>query len=135
VKRDMDLVRHILIETEKADEPFDLDVIASRDERYPLALVAYHVELMVAHGLLDAEVSYAWGHEVTGGTIEGLTWDGTDYLDAIRDGSVWAKTKKVVADAVGSTTMEVIKQTAVLVAVEMVKAKLGISTTPYGGDK
>ena len=72
---------------------------------------------------------------MTGGTIEGLTWDGTDYLDAIRDGSVWAKTKKVVADAVGSTTMEVIKQTAVLVAVEMVKAKLGISTTPYGGDK
>ena len=127
MKRDMDLVRHILIATEKAEEPLDIEEISKDGVRYSLPLVAYHVEMLDAHGLLDASLTKSWGDEVVGGTIKALTWDGCDYLDAIRDAGVWAKTKEVVKEAVGSTTMEVIKQAAVMVATSVIKAHLGIT--------
>ena len=125
MKRDMDLVRHILIATEKAGEPVDLSdlVKAPWDEN----AVAYHLELMEHHGLLDCNVRRDFGGDVVDATVCGLTWDGCDYLEAIRDRDVWAKTKKVLRETVGSTTMEVIKQTAVMVATSVIKAHLGIT--------
>ena len=63
---------------------------------------------------------------VGGGFVRALTWDGCDYLDAIRDDGVWAKTKKLVREAVGSTTMAVIKDAACMVATQAIRARLGI---------
>lgn len=73
VKHDMDLVRRILIEAQKAGQHIDIESLVC--DKHPLPVLAYHVELMAAHGLLDAKVDKSWGGESTGGTIEGLTWD------------------------------------------------------------
>lgn len=59
MKRDMDLVRLILLEVEGADGPVNAGTIAC--DAYPLSTIAYHVELMQAHGLLDANITKAWG--------------------------------------------------------------------------
>lgn len=123
MKRDMDLVRRILIEAQKADQHIDIESLVC--DKHPLPVMAYHVELMAVHGLLDAKVDKSWGGGSTGGTIEGLTWDGCDYLDAIRDDRVWSRTKKVVREAVGDTTLSTIKQAASMVAVQLIKANLG----------
>lgn len=125
MKRDMDLVRHILIETERTDGP--LDISSLRTQEWDDNAIGYHMELMSHHGLLDCRVTRDLGGDVIGGTVDALTWDGADYLDAIRDRGVWAKTKQVVRESVGSTTMEVIRQAAVLVATSAIKAKLGIA--------
>lgn len=89
--------------------------------------VSYHVMLMANRGLLDLlSFQQDVNHDVTDLYIAAVTWDGLDYLDSIRDPKVWAKVKKTVKEAVGSTTFEVVKWTGSLVAMSMVKAKLGI---------
>lgn len=125
MKRDMELVRLILLEVEKADDAYvDIEDFVTDD--YPLQLVGYHVELMEAHGLIDANLVKAMGGVVVRGNVKALTWDGHDYLDAIRDERVWSRTKKAVKEAVGDTTMSTIKQTASLVAMQLIKSNLGV---------
>lgn len=120
MKRNMDLVRSILLETEKADSSYDAGRLVC--EAYSIDEIYYHVELMQAHGLIDAVIQKDWNGSVVLCRIEALTWDGCDYLDAIRDNGIWARTKKAVAETVGSTTMSAIKEIAVMIAVQAVKA-------------
>ena len=68
---------------------------------------------MAHHGLVDV----SWdARDMNGGTIEltvaGITWDGQDYLDSIREPKVWGRVKKTLAGTVGSTTLDVVRQTA-----------------------
>lgn len=124
MKRDMDLVRCVLLEVEQADGGVPLADLTC--DRWSVVEVAYHVEMMQAHGLLDATLHRGNHGTVLLGEVHGLTWDGCDYLDAIRDDGVWAKTKKVVREAVGSTTMAVIREAACMVATQAIRARLGI---------
>lgn len=120
MKRDMDLIRDILIRTEEAEAPLNASDIES--EEYTYQEVCYHIDLMRAHGLLDAEIEHDYSREYADCEINGLTWDGFDYLEAIRDPKIWNKTKETVHRIVGSTTMEVIKDTAVMVARKLIEA-------------
>ena len=54
-----------------------------------------------------------------------LTWDGCDYLDAVRSPKVWSETKRSVRDAVGETTLSVVRRCAEAIALRMVEASLG----------
>lgn len=92
VKRDMDLVREVLIEIETEHgldgTQFARFVLANRDADE----VGYTVGLLINAGF------------VTGGSgrrphgeaplVSGLTWEGHELLDNIRDPSVWEKTKE-----------------------------------------
>jgi hypothetical protein len=80
---------------------------------------------MQANGLLDVSVEAEYGPEEDNYVIDGLTWDGHDYLEAIRDERVWTKTKSVIKNTVGSTTMGVIKTTATEVALAMIRSVIG----------
>lgn len=122
MKRDMDLVRLILLETERASTSFEIEKLVC--DLYDMQVIAYHVEMLTAHGLLDAKINRAWGRDAVGGTIYALTWDGCDFLDAIREDKVWCKTKQVVKDTVGSTTLGVIKQTAITVATKLIESAI-----------
>lgn len=125
MRRDLDLVRSILIYVEKADGPVDANDLV--DGANDFNKVSYHVMLMANRGLLDLlSFQQDVNHDVTDLHIAAVTWDGLDYLDSIRDPKVWAKVKKTVKEAVGSTTFEVVKQTGALVAMSMVKASLGV---------
>ena len=125
MKRDLDLVRSILIYVENAADEVDADDMAT--ERWPIETVAYHVRLMAHHGLVDVSRD---ARDMNGGTIEltvaGITWDGQDYLDSIREPKVWGRVKKTIAGTVRSTTLDVVRQTASMVALAMVREGLGI---------
>ena len=125
MKRDLDLVRSILMYVANADDEVDADDMAT--ERWPIETVAYHVRLMAHHGLVDV----SWdARDMNGNTIEltvaGITWDGQDYLDSIREPKVWGRVKKTLAGTVGSTTLDVVRQTASMVALAMGSEGLGI---------
>ena len=62
----------------------------------------YHILLLIDAGLLT---------EVGKGTFR-ITNSGHDYLEAIRDEGIWSKTKAVVAETGGSTTLELVKKLA-----------------------
>ena len=125
MKRDLDLVRSILIYVENAGGEVDADDMAT--ERWPIETVAYHVRLMAHHGLVDVSQDF---RDMNGDTIElavaGITWDGQDYLDSLREPKVWDRVKKTLASTVGSTTLDVVRQTGSMVALAMVREGLGM---------
>lgn len=123
MKRDMDLVRKLLLATEKAEEPFD-PRNSEKFENYIDNVLGYHVDLLKGHELIDADIVKAFGGAIVQCTINGLTWDGADYLDAIKDEHIWKRTKGVIKKAVGSTTIGLIKETAILVAKKAIEQHL-----------
>lgn len=88
MKRDLDLVRAILITAENSDEPIGDDVLLSIEP--DAKKMAYHLELMQAHGLINVTVKYD-GLNKTPYMLKlhSVTWEGYDYLDAIRSARVW----------------------------------------------
>lgn len=125
MKRDLDLVRSILVTVEKAENSVDSDELLC--DKWTPEQVTYHVQLMAHHGLLDIEsVDKDMSGQVINVTVAGLTWDGQDYLDAMRDQKVWCRAKKVIKESVSSTTFDVVKQTCTMVATGLIKSRLGM---------
>ena len=119
MKRDMSLVRDILLEIELSDVAPNSDNMEI--EGHNAAERDYHIQLMHEADLIEG---------VDGTTLAGyslmrirLTWSGHDFLDAIRDDSIWFGVGKRLKDTGGSATFEVVKA----LAVELGKEALGLS--------
>ena len=124
MKRDLDLVRKMLIFIEESDGRIpaeDVMDLASNRERG-----AFHLRLIVARGLVSANLRSVTGPQLLSGFVEGLTWDGFDYLDAIRSEPVWSRAKEAIRESVGDTSLSVVKQVCSSLALSMVKNQLGI---------
>jgi len=124
VKRDLDLVRCILISVEKSDGPIGDAMLAKCCE--DISRLAFHVELMQAHGLLTASVKRDACGDPLSLEVGGLTWEGYDYLDAIRSPQVWNKAKDAISKAVGDTSLSIVKQTCTTVATGLIMSNLGL---------
>lgn len=106
MKRDMDLIRKILIEVEACEDPFgpeDKLMINGYEKK----IVSYHVKLLCQAGLLE-------GHELKEvGSFKwlagALTWEGHEFLDAARDETRWNKAKSLVVEKAGSLMFETLK--------------------------
>lgn len=95
MKRDMDLVRLILLKIE--EDYISTALINLSIDGYDMETVAYHCKIMYEKGLVSAyDANYAGG-ELYIFYVGSLTWDGNDYLDKVRDNSTWKKTKDVIA--------------------------------------
>ena len=113
MRRDLDLARDILIQVGEADGPVDYEELGNGR---PAALVAYHCVLMAQRGLLDLGlVRRDSGGDYVILQVNGLTWDGEDYLAAIADPGVWKRAKAEAAKVAKSVTFEVLKTAAVLI--------------------
>lgn len=112
MKRDMDLVRKILFEVE-ATKPFEVIHNLSIEE-YDRQEIAYHCEMMYQAGL----IKYYHGEEcnnydgVLYFQVQDLTWEGHDLLEAIRQDTIWNKTKKTIVDKGMGITIGTIKTIA-----------------------
>ena len=94
MKRDMDLARKILLETEKhqkPDEPLELQF-----EGHSPKEVAYHVKLLAQAGLIEAFEGSRMGAFEWWPTS--LTWNGHEFLDAARDDQRWTKAKARIGE-------------------------------------
>lgn len=126
MKRDMDLVRELLLKIAEADEPPDLsDLVPGRKEgtsEYQLA--AYHMQMLISEvGLVRGiEASSSSGAEWLG--LQ-LTWRGQDFLENIRDPTVWDKTKEG-AQKLGGASWDVLIELAKAYLKAEAKKRLGI---------
>ena len=118
MKRDMDLVRKILIAVEEGNVKLD-DLEYDRDQ------IDLHVELMKERGLVDAIVvlsSDSVRHKILACSVERLTREGHDFLDRARSESIWERAKKKCLEQTGVLTIEFLK----VCLVHMGKQKMGI---------
>ena len=101
MKRDMDFIRDILLEIEKHPkmdgahiEALGLDLFPGRSA----GELSFHIGLLKQAGFIRV------GAETLNGDryLHGLTWEGCEFLDAVRDPDVWKKAKDGAAKAGGA---------------------------------
>jgi len=122
MKRDMDLVRKLLLAIEAHPEPdgaFDVDVPG-----YPREQIMYHVQLLHEAGLVSAENvttfnAFEW-------QVHSLTWSGHEFLDATRSDTIWRKIKTVMKDRGATLTFDLIKA----LAIKFTAAAIGLELKP-----
>ena len=107
MRRDMDLVRVILLKIE--EEHAGVGLANLEVEGYNRATIAYHCQLLEEAGLVSSCIVRYADDSVFFFSVGGLTWEGADYLDKVRDDSVWAKTKNLAAEKGVPLVVETVK--------------------------
>lgn len=109
MRRDLDLIREILLFIE-SEEGFNGSgygkVDARRLNRSPDA-VLYQMSLLADAKYVSVVNWLAHGDPL----IRGLTWEGHDFLDSVRDPKIWEQTKDG-AKAAGGFTFDLLKDLA-----------------------
>lgn len=151
MKRDMDLIRSILMEIESNQQINGHFILSDADIMGTLTAdrtaVQYHLRLLMDAGYIEGKDLLADTSKIqasdgmsnaraithlnfreTGSsiTISRLTWDGHDFLDSVKDNNVWAKTKGYLKD-VGGVGIDVLKDVAKAVVKDQIKQVTGLS--------
>jgi hypothetical protein len=107
MKRDMDLVRQILMVMEDHEHGFAPETFEVSG--YTEEAIGYHLVLMEEAGLIRATVTTAFGEQSPSATPERITWEGHEFLANARNETVWSKVKSIVVAKGGSVSFEVLK--------------------------
>ena len=116
MKRDLNLIRNILLETEAA--PSDTLTVYDIADKYHANpdLVAYQLDLLAEAGFLKVRgLTIAWTpdtHKYDAERIDRLTLEGHNYLDAIRNDTVWQNTLAELRNIGISVSFEIVKEIA-----------------------
>jgi hypothetical protein len=121
MKLDKDLVREILLAVEAHDQPQGWMTL-KLEGREP-DLVSYHVMLLDEAGLLSG-ISLG-GLSRFEWQPKRLTYKGHEFLDTVRDGEVWRRTK-AGAEKAGVAGLGVLLELGKAYGKEVLKEKLGI---------
>ena len=126
MKRDMDLVRELLLKIADAKEPPTFSaLVPDRQNKSPeYAHAAYQMHMLIE------EVGLVSGIDVCSQSGDDwldlkLTWAGNDFLDTIRDATVWAKTKDGLKK-LGGASWDVLVDMAKAYAKAEAKKRLGL---------
>lgn len=117
MKRDLDLIRKLLIEIEAHQEPFSSRTLVI--DGFDGAEIAYHVALIEQAGFVVARPLRSSGC-LAEFHISALTFAGHDYLDAIRSPRVWQRVKDTAAQAGVSLSVEIAKDIALRITRQII---------------
>lgn len=108
MKRDMDLIRQILLEVESRN---DLALKPVRIDGIDEINLNREVERLYDSGYLEGIADNQYQSQYKRIAVKDLSMKGHDFLDLIRDPDVWNKTKKG-AEAAGGFTLDLLKDLA-----------------------
>jgi len=112
MKRDLDLVRTLLLCLENTKVPAGHALHLGPNELlidgYELEEVAYHIQLLKSAGFIRELGSKPSRYGLNYG---GLSWEGHEFLDSVRDDAIWRNTRTAVS-AVGGFTFDLVKDMA-----------------------
>lgn len=129
MKRDLDLIRHILLTLESDDfsqkthytvGTFVDDSLSddSEDRRHnspytqEFARVSGHINLLLDEGFIEATIFPELYEGYDDFIIERMTSRGHDYLDSVRDDTVWSKTKEKLGSLINTVSLSTITDVA-----------------------
>ena len=119
MKRDMDLIRAILLKVESEPHGF-----APQTEieipNYTQEEINYHVFLLGQADLAKVVEQTTFGAKSPVAKIINLTWQGHEFLDSARENQIWNQAKDTIGKIGGASI-----QIWVMVLTEYIKKKLG----------
>jgi Hypothetical protein (DUF2513) len=121
MKRDMDLIRAILLALEeKSDLGAEIEI-----DGYDEAQIGYHCYLIVDAGLANGADVGSSESPCEEFIATGLTWAGHDFLDAAREPERWKKAQGIFTK-MGGVTLEVSKSVLTKLMTEQANQLMGL---------
>lgn len=105
MKRDFDLIRHILLEAENCPAGNHCTQIESPN--FDKKTIIAHVELLIDAGLLKGRITKVMSGPAAFSII-GLTWQGHDFLSASKNETIWKKAKDSVLKQTTAITFDIL---------------------------
>lgn len=116
MKRDLDLIRHILLKVEESPDFYISLSSLIEESQYNLNDADYNTMLLSEAGFLKLAGFSPRKDNVHDWLIIRMTNKGHDYLDAVRSPSVWRDTKERIQEKAIGLTLEGVMSVAVAVA-------------------
>ena len=117
MKRDMDLIRKILIEIENSQVyPIKENI---EIEGYKEDVIIFHIILLKEAGLIEADfIKNSDGSTIA--EVSRLTWEGYEFLDSTRNSNIWNKAKSIALNKTSGLTFTILKELLITLAREAV---------------
>lgn len=122
MKRDMDLCRKILFAIE--EQYVDTALYGLEVEGYSMQQVAYHCKILHDAGLISNYKGYFASNRLYDFAVGSLTWDGHEFLDKIRQDTIWNKTKDVITQKGLPMVLDVVKDISQSIVASMVQGAI-----------
>lgn len=106
MKRDLDLVRSILLSMEASDHGFAVTLPVV--DGFTVEEVGYHVHLMGQAGLISVLDNTTVVDKSPSALPLSITWAGHDFLDSVKDETLWNKAKSMVLKPAAGVAFEVL---------------------------
>lgn len=110
MKRDMELCRKILFAIE--EQYVDSSIINLKVENYSMEEVAYHCKILYDAGLIDDYSSKNADNHIYRFGVGSLTWEGHEFLDKVREESIWTEVKENIKNKGLPLVIDVVKEVA-----------------------
>lgn len=124
MRRDMELVRKILFKIEES-----VDNVACHNlkiEGYSMDQVAYHCSILYEGGYIyDYKAQYG-GNGLYSFGVGRLTWEGHEFLDKIREDTIWKKTKDIIKDKGLPLVFDIVKSVSTEVISGLINSYVGM---------
>jgi len=95
MKRDMELVRNILIALNENENGFATDKL--NIEGFSDEQIGYHSYLLAQAGLIQAIENTSVGATSPTSIPQNLTWHGHEFIENAKNDNVWSQTKQAVS--------------------------------------
>lgn len=107
MKRDMDLVRKILLVLSEQGEGHKIFWEEELPE-WTAAQILHHAHLMSQGGLIEVADVSTMDTRLPQALPVSITWAGHEFIDAVRDPSLWEKAKTTVLKPAGGVAITVL---------------------------
>jgi hypothetical protein len=96
MKRDMELIRELLLAIEAKKDPFYQSTELEINSERSLEEVNYNLQLLTDANLVKADIESTFDSPIPDVFIRRMTWEGHEFLDKARDESIWSTAKETI---------------------------------------
>ncbi|NCF27594.1 MAG: DUF2513 domain-containing protein [Gammaproteobacteria bacterium] len=111
MKRNMQLIRMVMLAAEKNKDPYEL--VDPKFEGHNETEISYHIALLDDAGLLHGQDRSAIG--VFRWSAGALSWTGHEFVEAVRDEAVWKEALDIAGNSDNGAVFEVLQKALIQV--------------------
>jgi hypothetical protein len=106
MKRDMDLIRNILLDLETSNGDFSTSALET--EQLSEVMIGHHIWLLKDAGYIVGVETRELRDKLPIAMPICLTWKGHEFLAAARNDNVWHQTTRAIKTKIGAASMDVL---------------------------